>query len=229
VEYREVYQNFFSGSATYALFGPANGNARLNDSQRPNSQRRIAQEPTQQYGQFGLSFLQATPDTGDSCLNACPPGSPDCQTSAVNDNVRVGLDKLLQRANHGELALAPNEMRTLFQIADDPCGRGPTAITMRGVANVGSPCRVDARVGDDLTLHFDVPAKVEASWSLRSSSLMKLTFDKEEYAPALHFLDNLNEPTLLDKDFGGKIKFAEADTRRLFVKTTGGCVGVRTK
>lgn len=148
----------------------------------------------------------------------------------IDEQTRLSLGQLMTRVSAGEFTLSPKELDDMFHQLSDPCGRGTTSVTLLGVSNSGiSPCRLDAPLGGGVKLRIEIPARVEGSWSLRSGAMLKLVFARDEYAPLIHFLDAKGAPLILDEEFGGRIRFAESDGQRLFVRTRGGCVGVRAK
>jgi hypothetical protein len=166
-----------------------------------------------------------------SCLALCPPGAinANCTSGTLAATTTASLSALNARLNPDTPPLLNNiELLGLFGMQADPCGRGPSAVNERGIINVGGKCTLEVPFNNlGVKASFDVPILLAGTWSARTPVAKRLTFDAEEFAPRLTFMKtSASERHPLDADFGGPIRWIEADSSRVFARTNGGCIGV---
>jgi hypothetical protein len=172
--------------------------------------------------------------TESSCLSKCPPGvvNANCASGALVSSEAKSVGELLGWIESGKKRIEPKELVTLFQTgrtAEDPCGRGPTVLSASGLVNMGGDCKIETTLAQlNARLEIRIPKRLAGTWETRTFP-MRIRFGSND-APIVRILKarsntGRDEPHPLDSEFGGRVLWAEADARRLYVRTNG-CVGV---
>ncbi len=173
----------------------------------------------------------STQDSFDSCLNHCPAGkvTADCLTTHLTSSDAAYLKHLKDKVvSPAASTIDPKELLSMFNVADDPCHRGATVVNGVSVSNSGDDCAINASTQNNkIRININIPAKLQATWGSRNANDIRLNFEGNP-RPTVAFIDSKSGAKhALDSEFGGGIKWLEADGKRLMVRTDApGCVGV---
>jgi hypothetical protein len=182
-----------------------------------------------------LSLLAISdPDVSTkSCLDLCPKEKTQngsCSVNALDSATGGSVGVLREWVTSDRTIITPKDLYTQFKLQKDECHRGPTNLTGVGVTNDGPDnCYIRQDVPDaDVTIQLMVPQHLEAKWNSKTkTAVTKLTFQDPLSAPeVLLFTTSTKNLDPLSANFGGVVKWVEADNDRLFVRVPHGCVGV---
>jgi hypothetical protein len=166
-----------------------------------------------------------------SCFADCPAGAaagPNCLIGqAPAGPVASGLSLLASTlASQTQIRIDPPGFLRSFQMAMDPCRRGPTVLERNRLVNSGLACTITAPYAPlQMMVQAELPAAFEASVEKQGNVTM-LRIGGE--GAGLRFMKQ-GQPTVphpADARFGGRALAVETDGRMAFARTQGGgCIG----
>lgn len=181
-----------------------------------------------------IGELSSSPFTvrqpGDSCLELCKDGITDANCLAVKlaQNQRSALRSFYTEVStpSSTWSLPAERMRDIFDVDADPCSRSSLDVKEGLLTNSGELCSLRADVVDmTLDAAILVPALLKATWT-RSNSSVKAEFADGVDRPALTFHRSTGGIHPINRQFGGSVRYVEANSRSMYVQAENGCVGV---
>ena len=167
-----------------------------------------------------------TPFTGGpSCLAECGPGNPECLMGSAPPTYAAALMRLVAAVQR-DTRIEAGSLLQSFQVAADPCRRGPTLLEGGHLTNSGGACTFIAPYpAVRAQLRFELPPSLDAAIERRGNATM-IRFNSIEDSPSVRIMpEALAQPNPMDAKLAGRIVQVESDASRVFLRTTGGCIG----
>lgn len=166
----------------------------------------------------------------ESCLQLCKDGITDANCLAVKlaQEQRSSLQRFYAEVSTPRPAwsVTPEKLRQLFDIDADPCMRSALSLANGMLTNAGEVCSLRADVVEmKLDATILVPALLKGSWT-RTGDSVKADFSAASERPMVTFHRSEGGIHPLTRQFGGAVRYLEANERSMYVQAESGCVGV---
>ena len=166
--------------------------------------RRLFPEVAPAEGGIIMAAAGQVPNATDlsSCESACSSGSPYCISGTLPRAVASPISTLVSMLEQGSMATLPKtQLQSMFQVQDDPCGRGDTAFLSDSFENSGGACKLRSYLNQiDLGVEVNVPERIQGRVA-RSPGSLAVSFPDMAAAPLVHFSDKN-----FDADWHGAIR-----------------------
>ncbi|MGJ5029099.1 hypothetical protein ACQR1I_19830 [Bradyrhizobium sp. HKCCYLS2038] len=204
------------GHTVWAIFGNPQQHGSLELNYTPVLYTKLARTLAD------LVSPAAFENTSEGCQVACDSNSPFCQTFTLEPGQASGLTTLTNRLLDKPGTLSASELREMFELESDPCGRGETSFKDGIVNNVGEEACVLRADGDAARYNakISVPVNLQGEFKVTNGAV-SFSFPSPETRAELHFLPDEGEGDkrkasllkALDEEQGGPIKNVYANRK----------------